>query len=220
MGRVEKAGLRVDGALARFIDEQALPGSGVAPNRFWEGLSRLLHDFAPRNRALLQRREELQAQIDAWHVSHQGAAVDTVAYREFLSSIGYIVPEGPDFRIDTPATDPEFSILAGPQLVVPVTNARYVLNAANARWGSLYDALYGTDALGDLPPAGAYDAARGARVIAWGRQFLDDAVPLAEGSWTDVRGCLCVQETLCPPCATQPGSQATKVTPPGRTACS
>jgi len=188
MGRVEKAGLRVDETLATFINERALPGSGVEPRRFWEGLSALIHDLGPRNRALLARREELQSAIDAWHVARRGERVDPGAYRDFLTSIGYLLPEGEDFVIETPQTDPEFCDLAGPQLVVPITNARYALNAANARWGSLYDALYGTDALGDLPRGGGYDAARGARVIAWGRDFLDRAVPLAEGSWAGIDG--------------------------------
>ena len=187
MARVEKAGLRVDETLATFINERALPGSGVDPRRFWEGLSTLLHEFGPRNRALLEKRDELQATIDAWHMEHR-AAPDRAAYRDFLAEIGYLLPEGPDFSVETAATDPEFASVAGPQLVVPITNARYALNAANARWGSLYDALYGTDAMGDLPQAKGYDAGRGARVIAWGRDFLDQAVPLAAGSWADIDG--------------------------------
>ncbi|MTH77523.1 malate synthase G [Paracoccus aestuariivivens] len=186
MARVEKAGLRVDEALASFINDRALPGSGVEPRRFWEGLSTLLHDFGPRNRALLDKRDELQSTIDAWHLGRRGEPADAGAYRDFLTEIGYLVPEGEAFQIETPATDPEFASVAGPQLVVPITNARYALNAANARWGSLYDALYGTDALGDLPQGKGYDAGRGARVIAWGRDFLDQAVPLAEGSWADI----------------------------------
>ncbi len=160
MGRVEKAGLRVDETLAAFINERALPGSGVEPRRFWEGLSMLIHEFGPRNRALLDRRDELQSAIDGWHIAHRAEPKDTGAYRDFLAEIGYLVPEGEDFQIETPETDPEFSSIAGPQLVVPITNARYALNAANARWGSLYDALYGTDALGDLPQGRGYDAAR------------------------------------------------------------
>jgi len=188
MGRVEKAGLRVDETLAAFINERALPGSGVEPRRFWEGLSTLIHEFGPRNRALLDKRDELQSAIDAWHIAHRAEPKDAGAYRDFLTEIGYLVPEGEDFQIETPETDPEFSSIAGPQLVVPITNARYALNAANARWGSLYDALYGTDALGDLPQGKGYDAARGDRVIAWGRDFLDAAVPLAEGSWDGIDG--------------------------------
>ncbi|QFQ86911.1 malate synthase G [Paracoccus kondratievae] len=186
MGRVEKAGLRVDETLAAFINERALPGSGVEPRRFWEGLSTLLHEFGPRNRALLEKRDALQSQIDSWHASNRGKPVDAGAYRDFLTEIGYLVPEGEDFQIETSVTDPEFANVAGPQLVVPITNARYALNAANARWGSLYDALYGTDALGDLPRGKGYDAERGGRVIAWGRNFLDEAAPFASGSWNDI----------------------------------
>ncbi|WP_134679301.1 malate synthase G [Paracoccus ravus] len=188
MARVEKAGLRVDETLADFINDRALPGSGVEPRRFWEGLSTLIHEFGPRNRALLEKRDELQAAIDGWHIARRGQAVDMQAYRAFLSEIGYLIPEGDEFQIETQATDPEFAKVAGPQLVVPITNARYALNAANARWGSLYDALYGTDALGDLPQGKGYDAGRGARVISWGRDFLDQAVPLASGSWADLAG--------------------------------
>ena len=186
--RVNRDGLQVDDRLAGFIETQALPGTGVTPSAFWNGFSALIHDLGPRNRALLARREELQARIDAWHVAHRRQPHDAAAYRAFLTDIGYLVPEGPDFTIETAATDPEFATISGPQLVVPIMNARYALNAANARWGSLYDALYGTGALGDLPPAGGYDAARGARVIAWGRRFLDESVPLASGSWADATG--------------------------------
>jgi malate synthase len=186
--RVEKQGLQVDARLAGFIDSQALPGTGVSTDAFWGGLSALIHDLGPKNRALLAKRESLQAQIDAWHRARKGQPFDQAAYLGFLREIGYLVPEGPDFTIDTPATDPEFASIPGPQLVVPVTNARYALNAANARWGSLYDALYGTDAMGDLPTGTGFDPARGARVIAWGRAFLDDVVPLATGSHAEVAG--------------------------------
>lgn len=188
MGRVEKAGLRVDQTLADFLNDRALPGSGVEPQQFWQSLSQLLHEFGPRNRALLDKREALQAAIDGWHLAHRGQDIDAGTYRDFLTEIGYLVPEGEDFSIETPATDPEFAELAGPQLVVPITNARYALNAANARWGSLYDALYGTDAMGDLPQGKGYDATRGARVIDWGREFLDGTAPLAEGSWAGIDG--------------------------------
>ncbi|MDE3078886.1 MAG: malate synthase G [Paracoccaceae bacterium] len=184
--RVEKHGLQVDRRLADFIEGRALPGTGVTAEAFWAGLSGLVHDLGPKNRALLARREELQAEIDAWHRARRGKPFDQDAYEAFLREIGYLVPEGPDFQIETAGTDPEFAAIPGPQLVVPVMNARYALNAANARWGSLYDALYGTDALGDLPPKGGFDAARGARVIDWGRKFLDDVVPLAQGSHADV----------------------------------
>jgi malate synthase len=184
--RVEKFGLQVDAGLAAFLEEEALPGTGVTAEAFWKGLSELAHQFGPRNRALLETREKLQAAIDAWHVERRGQPHDPEAYVAFLREIGYLVEEGPDFEIDTDRIDPEIAEIPGPQLVVPITNARYALNAANARWGSLYDALYGTDALGDAPKPGPYDPERGARVIAWGRAFLDEAVPLAEGSHADV----------------------------------
>ncbi|PIE13044.1 MAG: malate synthase G [Rhodobacterales bacterium] len=184
--RIEKHGLGVDRVLAEFIEGQALPGTGVGADAFWAGLSDMVHELGPENRALLARREEMQARIDAWHVERRGSAMDAGAYRAFLEEIGYLLPEGAPFEIDTVGVDPEIADVPGPQLVVPITNARFALNAANARWGSLYDALYGTDAMGDLPDSSGYDAARGARVIAWGRAFLDRAVPLADGSWTDI----------------------------------
>ena len=186
--RVNREGLAVDAALARFIEEDALPGTGIDAAVFWAGFARLLRDFTPRNHALLQQRDELQDRIDAWHRERCGRPHDAAAYRSFLEEIGYLEPEGADFEIATDRLDPEIARIAGPQLVVPITNARYALNAANARWGSLYDALYGTDALGDLPAAGGYDAARGARVIAWAKAFLDRSAPLAQGSHTDVAG--------------------------------
>jgi malate synthase len=183
---VMKSGLSVDERLAAFVDLQALPGTGITPDRFWAGFAAAVERLNPRIRAALDRRDDLQTQIDAWHIARRGQPHDAVAYRAVLEAIGYLEPEGPDFTIETERVDPEIAQLSGPQLVVPVMNARYALNAANARWGSLYDALYGTDALGDLPKAKDYDPDRGARVIAWGRDFLDDAVPLAEGSHRDV----------------------------------
>ena len=186
--RVARAGLQVAAELAAFVEEQALPGTGVEAAAFWSGFAALVADLAPKNRALLATREALQARIDNWHLEHRGQGHDATAYRAFLHEIGYLMPEGPDFAIETPETDPEFASVCGPQLVVPVMNARYALNAANARWGSLYDALYGTDALGDLPQGTGYDAARGARVIAWAKAFLDDIAPLVAGSWAEVTG--------------------------------
>ncbi|MDE3028845.1 MAG: malate synthase G, partial [Paracoccaceae bacterium] len=169
--RVEKQGLKVDQRLVAFVEAKALPGTGVSEAAFWEGFSRLVHDLGPKNRALLAKREDIQAKIDAWHLARRGQAQDMAAYEVFLREIGYLLPEGPDFAITTGGVDPEIATVPGPQLVVPITNARYALNAANARWGSLYDALYGTDALGDLPKGKGFDTARGARVIARGRQF-------------------------------------------------
>ncbi|MEO1492212.1 MAG: malate synthase G [Pseudomonadota bacterium] len=185
MGRVKKSGLQVAEDLAAFIDDQALPGTGVDSAVFWAGLSDLIDDFGPRNRALLARRAELQAAISAWHKANPGRP-DPTAYKAMLEEIGYLVPEGPDFQAETENVDPEIASIPGPQLVVPITNARYALNAANARWGSLYDALYGTDAMGDAPTGGGYNPERGARVIDWAKGFLDKAAPLAEGSWADV----------------------------------
>ncbi|MEM7272479.1 MAG: malate synthase G [Actinomycetota bacterium] len=177
-----EAGLAVHPDLHRFCIEEALPGSGLEPDVFWAGLADLVERFGPRNRELLKTRSELQRAIDAWHLARAGEGHDAAAYRSFLEELGYLLPEGPDFEIDVDHIDPEIAVVPGPQLVVPVTNARYALNAANARWGSLYDALYGTDALGDTPPPGPYDPERGRRVIAWARAFLDDVVPLRTGS--------------------------------------
>jgi malate synthase len=186
--RAERAGLSVAQPLAEFIETQALPGSGVAPGVFWSGLAAILETFAPENRRLLQRRDDLQAQIDAWHEANPGPVTNLVAYTAMLAQIGYLAPEPAPFQIAPENVDPEVAILAGPQLVVPVLNARFLLNAANARWGSLYDALYGTDALGDRPATGGYDPARGLRVVAWTRDFLDRAVPLVSGGWVQARG--------------------------------
>ncbi|PCJ10470.1 MAG: malate synthase G [Rhodobacteraceae bacterium] len=190
--RVEKQGLQVAVEYADFIENTALPGTGVSAEAFWQGLSHLAHELGPENRALLATRTELQGQIDRWHIAHRSLPHDAAAYSAFLRDIGYLLPEGDDFEIDTQNVDPEIALVPGPQLVVPITNARFALNAANARWGSLYDALYGTDAMGDLPQGKGkgkgkgYDGARGARVVAWGRRLLDEVCPLASGSWRDV----------------------------------
>ena len=187
--RTDKSGLDVDSALARFVDEQVLGPLGVEPQMFWTGFAALAAELTPKNRALLEKRDELQARIDAWHKDRRGKPIDMAEYKAFLQDIGYLVPEPGDFTIGTQNVDPEIATMAGPQLVVPILNARFLLNAANARWGSLYDALYGTDAL-DAPPArpGGYDEERGAAVIARGRQFLDETLPLASGSWADIEG--------------------------------
>jgi malate synthase len=185
--RMTRHGLQVDTRLVRFVEDRALPGTGIAPDAFWAGLSTLIHELGPENRALLARRDDLQATIDAWHIAHRARPHDPEAYKAFLQEIGYLLPEGDDFRIDTADVDPEIALMPGPQLVVPITNARYALNAANARWGSLFDALYGTDAMGSLPPKGGYDRGRGARVVARVRVFLDDAFPIAGGSHADAR---------------------------------
>jgi malate synthase len=187
LNRIDKHGLQVDARLAAFVEDRALPGTGVDAGAFWAGFAALVADLAPRNRALLAKRDTLQAQIDAWHKARRNQPHDHYAYKAFLEDIGYLLPEGPDFRIDTANVDPEIAEIAGPQLVVPITNARYALNAANARWGSLYDCLYGTDAMGSAPPAGGYDRGRGARVVARARVFLDETFPIAGTSHADVR---------------------------------
>ena len=177
---VRHGSLSVAAELDAFVREEAAPGTGVAPDAFWAGVEGLLADHAPKNRALLARRDELQAKLDDWHRDHLGQP-DQEAYQAFLREISYIEPERADAHAETANVDPEIASMAGPQLVVPLTNARYLLNAANARWGSLYDALYGTDALGEAPKGGGYDAERGGRVIARARALLDQAAPLAEG---------------------------------------
>ena len=187
---IEKGNLRVADALATFIEEEALPGTGLDAERFWADLDALVHDLTPRNRELLQRREQLQQQIDAWHKERRGQDHDAAAYKSFLEEIGYLQPEGGDFTVTTANVDPEFSTVAGPQLVVPMSNARFALNAANARWGSLYDALYGSDAIPESDGAeitADYNPKRGTKVIAKAREVLDEAAPLAQGSHADAR---------------------------------
>jgi len=184
--RIEKSGLKVATEFVDFIQIEALPGTGISPDVFWRALADIVDQMGPQNREFLQIRADLQGQIDDWHRARQGVAHDPAAYESFLRDIGYIEPSGAPFRIDTENVDAEISTIAGPQLVVPVTNARFALNAANARWGSLYDALYGSDALGDAPSAAAFDPARGARVIEWARAHLDKVAPLAGGDWSGV----------------------------------
>ena len=187
MTRIEKNGLKISADLHDFIVNEAMPGTGVEADRFFEAFGEAVADLAPKNRALLAKRDALQEKIDAWY-RENGAPVDMDVYKDFLKSIGYLLPEGGPVQVSTENVDPEIALIAGPQLVVPVMNARFALNAANARWGSLYDALYGTDALGDLPKAGGYDAERGARVIVWAKSFMDDSVPLTGAKWADVTG--------------------------------
>ncbi|PST17757.1 malate synthase G [Rhizobium sp. JAB6] len=190
MSRIEKHGLQIEQVLYDFLVEEALPGSGVDAEAFFAGFSKIVHDLAPRNRELLAKRDRMQTALDDWYRKN-GAPVDLAAYEAFLREIGYIVPEGPAFTISTADVDPEISHIAGPQLVVPVMNARYALNAANARWGSLYDALYGTDAIPETDGAEkdkGYNPKRGEKVIAWVRDFLDSTVPLDGASWKDVTG--------------------------------
>ncbi|KTE26821.1 MULTISPECIES: malate synthase G [unclassified Sphingopyxis] len=186
---LDRHGLSIDARLVDFVQDRALPGTGLDADKFWVDFAALLNKFAPENAALLAKREALQAQVDAWHIERAGQPHDGMAYQAFLRDIGYLVPEPAPFAVGTTNVDPEIATMAGPQLVVPALNARFALNAANARWGSLYDAFYGTDAL-DAPAAqpGGYDAARGAAVIARAKAFLDEAVPLAAGSWADWTG--------------------------------
>ena len=179
--------LSVEEGLVDFIENTALPDTGVSQNNFWLGLSSLIKEMTPENRELLRVREELQDKIDKWHVARLGQPHDHVAYKSYLKEIGYLVDEGENFLIETENVDPEISSVAGPQLVVPSTNARYALNAANARWGSLYDSLYGTDAMGALDQAKVYDRGRGARVVARARVFLDNAFPIIGASHADVK---------------------------------
>ena len=177
--------LTVDDTLHAFVEGELLPGTGVASDAFWAALEKVLADFTPRNAAMLQRRDELQAQIDGWWCERRGKPLDVAEETAFLREIGYLLPEPAPFEISTGNVDPEIASIAGPQLVVPVSNGRFALNAANARWGSLYDALYGTDAL--EPPTGGkgYDPVRGAKVVAFARSFLDRVAPLASGSHAD-----------------------------------
>ncbi len=184
---VERAALQVAAPLAALVEGEVLTG-GVTPDRFWRGYAELLRELVPANRALLERRQALQRQIDDWHRAHRGQPHDGAAYQAFLREIGYLVPEPAPFAIGTENVDPELARLAGPQLVVPVGNARFALNAANARWGSLYDALYGTDALPGQAAPGGYDPARGAQVIAWARAHLDRVAPLAGACWGEITG--------------------------------
>jgi malate synthase len=187
MTYVNRAELSVDEQLAKFVETELLAGTSVQAQDFWAGYSALLQDLAPENARLLAKREDLQSQIDAWHADRAGQPYDAQATRAFLTQIGYLAAQGAPFEIGTGPVDPEMSSLAGPQLVVPVMNARFALNAANARWGSLYDALYGTDALPGAPKGKAYDTARGAAAVAWAAEFLDGAVPLVSGSHKDAQ---------------------------------
>ncbi|AQZ50328.1 malate synthase G [Martelella mediterranea] len=190
MARIEKHGLAYDKALYDFLTEKVLPGTNVDADAFFEGFAAIVGDLAPKNRALLKTRDAMQEKLDAWY-RENGAPSDMAAYEAFLREIGYILPEGDDFAVETENVDPEITTIAGPQLVVPVMNARYALNAANARWGSLYDALYGTDAIAEDDGAEkgrGYNPKRGAKVIAWAKDFLDSNFPLAGGKWADVTG--------------------------------
>ncbi len=191
MTAIEAGGLRIDALLHAFVGQEAIPGTGIDAAAFWDGFGALVHDLAPRNRALLAERDRLQSEIDAWHAAQRGKPWNQASYEAFLRDIGYLLPTPPPFTMSTANVDPEIASIAGPQLVVPVTNARYALNAANARWGSLYDALYGTDIIpedGGATRGGGYNKVRGERVIARARAVLDATMPLANGSHADATG--------------------------------
>ncbi len=183
----QACGLDIAGCLHELVDREIAPGTGIASEQVWKLLAEIVSTLGPRHAALLAERDRLQAEIDAWLRSHTGNPPDSAATREFLTQIGYLIPEGPPFTVTTANVDDEIAVLAGPQLVVPVDNARYALNAANARWGSLYDALYGTNVIGTVTSdSGTYDAERGGRVIEYANGFLDSCAPLQHGSWQQV----------------------------------
>jgi len=186
VNRVYKNGLSVDSKLVDFMELEAIPGTGVNNEIFWKGFAKIIEELGPKNSNLLNKREELQSKIDNWHIAHRGKSHDAEAYKSFLTEIGYLVKDTGKFKIDTANVDPEIANVCGSQLVVPIMNARYALNAANARWGSLYDAFYGTDAMGDLPPPGSYSSERGDKVIAHAKAHLDEVVPLNGNNWSEI----------------------------------
>ena len=193
VNRIQKGILAIDQQLYDFIENEVLPKVGVDSDSYWSGFEKVIKEFTPRNKALLATRDSIQAQIDQWHLDNPAkeGEIDFPAYKAFLQEIGYLLPEGDDFTVSTQNVDDEIAHIAGPQLVVPVRNARYALNATNARWGSLYDALYGTDVISDengQEAGSSYNPTRGAAVVAYAKAFLDEHFALASGSYTDVTG--------------------------------
>ena len=206
--RVTVGDLRVAKVLYDFVTNEALPGTGLDPDSFWAGVDKVVADLAPQNLELLARRDDLQAQLDKWHRARVIGPFEMDEYKAFLTEIGYLQPEPADFSVTTSGVDTEITSTAGPQLVVPILNARFALNAANARWGSLYDALYGTDVIseeGGAEKGSSYNRVRGDKVIAYARTFLDEAVPLAEGSWADITG-LTVEDGAFQPALADPSA--------------
>ena len=183
---INKKSLRVAKPLYEFLEMEALPGSGVGSDTFWEGFSNLVRNYGTNNRQVLEKRSSLQKQINIWHQNQNGKKIDLLEYKSFLESIGYLVPEGEDFQIETENVDPEIAVIPCPQLVVPITNARYTINAVNAHWGSLYDAVYGSDVLGDASVGEAYNSDRGARVVAFSKAHLDKFAPLVDYTWSQI----------------------------------
>ena len=187
-GYVQKGGIQVAQELYDFVNDKAIPGTGVDAEKFWAEFDALVNDLAPKNKALLAKRDDIQAKIDAYHTERKGQPHNADEYKTFLQELGYLLPEGDDFTATTENVEPEIGQMAGPQLVVPIMNARFALNAANARWGSLYDALYGTNVISEENGAekgGSYNKVRGDKVIAWARDFLNESAPLATGSHAD-----------------------------------
>ncbi len=186
VNRVNKSGLSVDSKLVDFMELEAIPGTGVDNENFWKGFAKIVEELGPKNSNLLKKREDLQEKIDNWHILSRGKPHEPEAYKSFLNEIGYLVKDSGQFTIDTANVDTEIATVCGPQLVVPIMNARYALNAANARWGSLYDAFYGTDVMGELPPSGSYSSERGDKVIAHAKAHLDKVVPLNGNNWSEI----------------------------------